>query len=1081
MFNVFDTSDPDWFLVGDARTGQMFGFVPSNYIDLNSDDKVGQQALPQPPILNQEQNDRPYGDLSKAALFAPPPVLKDRSSSPRVPSTTSGEDGYESQGSEDIHDIQGTSRNAQSQQDDEPPPMPTRPSIRNDDIDEPPEKPRRPSSVPEEPMDVNGKQEHNFDGEYFTWYIDEVDGRKKKAVVFSIGQGRVILKPNTSNPKKYKLKSTSSLNQNWAIRDLLDFSHEKKHVFLEFKNPPSSIELHAGSKDVAEAIVSILGDIKGAEEAKGLREVAKASKPSGDGKKVGRLMYDFDSQGDDELDCKEGDEVYILNESKSKDWWLCENVDTGKQGVVPSSYIEVIGTSSLDKLKGSPLKKRLFSGNSKGRIVEGSDSDRRRKRSDKRHYRSRDERDRIREHDRARREQGHDGHHDSDKSMPNYHRVRTWIDSTGSFKVEAEFLGCVEGKVQLHKTNGVKIAVAASKLSLEDLEYVEKVTGTSLENYKEEVQKQNLKRSRSKSATAAINDVPPVKPSRPKPHVNDTTPESSYDWFEFFLSCGVDIGNCQRYTLNFSREKMDENILEDINPSLLRTLGLREGDIIRVMKYLDNKFGRKRGADDAGAVGSLFTEPTGALKNNSSSEVHKIDANALSSQRTTPQSSGISLQNTKSGIEDDAWAVKPAARSNEDLLSQSPGPQKPQYTGSLLDLLNIKPIDLTNNDKQKETGNTAPSAQVLTPTRTGANNANTDTLKSNATGSVLPAQKTGGLVPVQKTGNLIPVQPTGFVPITAQPTGFVPIQATGIQVQPTIGIIPVQTGISTFPSTTLLPQQRTGGVVPQTTFGQAPAPIPQTTFGLSMQKTGPLVPAQRTGGAISQGPFDQTVSSQLTGTLLPQQVTGGATSFPQTTFGQPFGGMSNQATGFQPQTTFGQPPLLLTGTQNTGFQPQSTFGQQFLLMGPQSTGFQPQSTFGQQFLQIGPQNTGFQFNQSQPQNIFQQQQMPPQTTFGNMGPQNTFGQVPNDPNMNSLANMFQNTTLNGPANSFNQPLNQTPLTSFGQPPLFGFNAQPLQSQPTGAGFGNAPSFMQPQQTGRKANLQAATPDNPFGF
>lgn len=68
--------------------------------------------------------------------------------------------------------------------------------------------------------------------------------------------------------------------------------------------------------------------------------------------------------------------------------------------------------------------------------------------------------------------------------MPNYHRVRTWIDSSGTFKVEAEFLGCIEGKVHLHKTNGVKIAVAAEKLSVEDLEYVERVTGTSLESYK---------------------------------------------------------------------------------------------------------------------------------------------------------------------------------------------------------------------------------------------------------------------------------------------------------------------------------------------------------------------------------------------------------------------------------------------------------------------------------------------------------------------------------------------------------------------------------------------------------------------
>ena len=98
-------------------------------------------------------------------------------------------------------------------------------------------------------------------------------------------------------------------------------------------------------------------------------------------------------------------------------------------------------------------------------------------------------------------------------------------------KVEAEFLGCVEGKIHLHKTNGVKIAVAADKLSVEDLEYVERVTGTSLEQYKEQVMKQQAKEQNQRanqvllrllpstnetkyasSATAAINDIAPPKP-----------------------------------------------------------------------------------------------------------------------------------------------------------------------------------------------------------------------------------------------------------------------------------------------------------------------------------------------------------------------------------------------------------------------------------------------------------------------------------------------------------------------------------------------------------------------------------------
>lgn len=70
--------------------------------------------------------------------------------------------------------------------------------------------------------------------------------------------------------------------------------------------------------------------------------------------------------------------------------------------------------------------------------------------------------------------------------------------------------------------------------------------------------------------------------------------EPDYDWFDFFLQCGVDIGNCQRYSINFGKEQMDESALEDITPSLLRSLGLREGDILRVMKFLDNKFNRKK-------------------------------------------------------------------------------------------------------------------------------------------------------------------------------------------------------------------------------------------------------------------------------------------------------------------------------------------------------------------------------------------------------------------------------------------------------------------------------------------------------
>ncbi|EMG50986.1 Cytoskeleton assembly control protein, putative [Candida maltosa Xu316] len=1120
-FNVYDLNDPDWILVGDLSK-QRFGFVPSNYIQIDSDTAAApaqQQAYQPPPVQQQQQQPQqqqqaplpisnflpPPVHKDRTPDFPPPPVHKDRTPENQGPPTP--EKDYPRQ--LEHRESRTSNHRYQDIGDDEeapPPPMPTRPT------QEASSSSAAAADNYEREENVDQDNGHSYDGEFFTWYIDEVDGRKKRAIKLSIGQGLIIIKPNTNNPKKLRLRSSSSLDNQWRVRDLLNFSHEKKHVFLEFKNPATSLELHAGSKDVAEAIMAILGDLKGAESAHGLKEVAKASQAStnGNNKKIGRLLYDFEAQGEDELNSKEGDEVYIINEKKSKDWWMVQNVDTGRQGVVPSSYIEIVGTSNLDKLTDGPLRRK--STRSKGRVVEGKDK------RHEHHSRGRAERDRIREKDRMQRDKAatsssNDAHHD--KSMPNYHRVRTWIDSSGTFKVEAEFLGCVEGKIHLHKTNGVKIAVAADKLSVEDLEYVERVTGTSLEQYKEQVIRQQEKRARSKSksgakheisspteprrstsATGIINDIPPPKPSRSKAttHVSGNN-APLYDWFDFFLECGVEIGNCQRYTLNFEREQMDENILEDISPSLLRTLGLREGDIIRVMKFLDNKFDRKRGSEEPQPTGGLFVDSNGALKNNSStSEVSKVTAGALPSPIKVQASTPVpELNNQTNKIEDDAWAMKPAARSSEDLLKTNSQPQTPQYTGALSDLVNIKPLD----PKQ------APSAPVLQPSKPAKPEPqqqpapappSNNVVGPQRTGTLVPAQRTGGLVPIQRTGGglvsmptggFLPAQPTGFVPITAQPTGFIPIQATGIlQPQLTFGIIPLQTGLTTFNIQKTGPE-RTNSAPPATTFGQQSTfqptfvplqtgnvTMPQTTFGVQVpaQLTGglppqtsfnqpALVPAQRTGGQITGGFVPQSnFGKQITGGFMNtntvpmgQQITGG---LPPTSFGQ-------QITGGLPPTSFGQ--------QITGGLPPTSFGQQI-------TGGLPQTSFG-----VAPpvqQATSNPFPQPQFNQFPQQQQQ--QQQFNQFQPQQTFNQYQpqQQPNMNQMTNMFQNTSISSPP-TFNQ---QMPSTSFGQPqqPQFeGFGGQPLQSQPTGMGFGNSPLATQP--TGQRANINAATPDNPFGF
>ncbi|EGW33233.1 uncharacterized protein SPAPADRAFT_50135 [Spathaspora passalidarum NRRL Y-27907] len=1103
-FNVYDLNDPDWILVSNS-TKTEFGFVPSNYIELGtataSQPQQPQTVQPEPaqqaPVQQQIPQPAPMIPVSNF----PPPPQRSVEATPETAPTPPVKDFPR-----ETEPLRSSYYDREDEEDDAPPPMPTRPRESSSAAAT-----SAPSNNYEQVSDV-GKKDHEFDGEYFTWYIDEIDGRKKLAVVFSIGHGFIIFKPNKQGSKL--LRQASSLENQWRIRDLISFSNEKKHVFLEFKHPTASIELHAGSKDVAEAIMSILGDLKGAESAKGLKEVARASKAkTGAGnRKIARLLYDFDSQGDDELSGREGDEVYIINETKSKDWWMVENIETGRQGVVPSSYLEIISTSNLDKLTDRPARTRST----------------KKEKSSQHHHRSREERDKIREKDKQQREKQVTKHEEQqDKSMPNFHRVRTWIDSTGTFKVEAEFLGCYEGKIHLHKTNGVKIAVSCVKLSIEDLEYVEKITGTSLEHYKEEILKHTQAKAKPKapeemkktpSATAVINDVSKPQPSRAKATTKLTVGEPDYDWFEFFLQCGVDIGNCQRYSLSFSREQMDENILEDISPSLLRTLGLREGDIIRVMKFLDNKFDRKKTTSEEPAP--LFVNTNGELKNNTSVQADsKVNAAALPSpvKATPPTVTEPPKQPQK--IEDDAWAVKPAARSTEDLLKPVQ-PEAAQYTGSLSDLVNIKPVETKNEPPapQPQQPAQAPSAPALQPVKTsntliqpGQQFAVQQTGVSNMI--PVPAQRTGTLVPVQRTGGILAAQPTGFVPITAQPTGFIPIQATGIiQPQLTFGIIPLQTGSTTFntgitrsgsappatsfgqpvimPGNVTMPQttfgtQITGGL-PQTTFGtQVTGGLPQTTFGT--QVTGglppttfnqqPIVPAQRTGGQISGGFVPQSAfGKQITGGFM------GTNVVPQTSFGQQPAPAGFPQTSFGTQITGGLPPTSF-GNQITGGLPATSFGQAPVNPFPQP----PQQQQQQQQPTFGGVSQGFnQFAQQATANPFPQQQQPmgqfgqPQQTFNQFPSQqptqqfNMFGQ-PQQQDMSQMTNMFQNTSISAPA-SINA--GQMPTTSFGQAPQFeGFGT--LQSQPTGMGFGNAP--LQSQQTGRRANIQAATPDNPFGF
>jgi actin cytoskeleton-regulatory complex protein SLA1 len=181
---------------------------------------------------------------------------------------------------------------------------------------------------------------HNISGGFHMYNINEmvsVMGKRKKmptTLGINLATGTIMISPE---------KARDGPPQEWTAEKMTHYSIEGKHVFLELVRPSRSVDFHAGSKDTAEEIVAALGEMAGAVRAEGLREVIMAG--SGQAQKRGVVLYDFTAQGDDEVTIAVNDEVIILDDTKSDEWWQVRRVKNSKEGVVPSSYIEVTSTA----------------------------------------------------------------------------------------------------------------------------------------------------------------------------------------------------------------------------------------------------------------------------------------------------------------------------------------------------------------------------------------------------------------------------------------------------------------------------------------------------------------------------------------------------------------------------------------------------------------------------------------------------------------------------------------------------------------------------------------------------------------
>jgi hypothetical protein len=139
-------------------------------------------------------------------------------------------------------------------------------------------------------------------------------------------------------------KSRDGPQQEWSAEKMEYYSQEGKHIFMELKQPSKSVDFHCGAKDTATEIMQALGELAGAAKGAGLREVLAAGSGSSNVQKKGVMLFDFMAQGDDEVTVGLGDEIVVLDDSASDEWWKVRRLKNGKEGVVPANYVEITET-----------------------------------------------------------------------------------------------------------------------------------------------------------------------------------------------------------------------------------------------------------------------------------------------------------------------------------------------------------------------------------------------------------------------------------------------------------------------------------------------------------------------------------------------------------------------------------------------------------------------------------------------------------------------------------------------------------------------------------------------------------------
>ncbi|OBZ82343.1 Actin cytoskeleton-regulatory complex protein sla1, partial [Choanephora cucurbitarum] len=151
-----------------------------------------------------------------------------------------------------------------------------------------------------------------------------------------------------------------------------------------------------------------------------------------------------------------------------------------------------------------------------------------------------------------------------DLPKPDPTKVRTWTDRSGTFKVQAQFIDFHNGKLRLHKLNGVKIDVPVEKMCPDDIRWVE--THTRQPN---------------------TSPDPPTPAMPPRPAQTEKKVNERWDWFDWFMMVGIPMQASLQYASSFKAEKLDDSDIQSLTHKQMKTLGLKETHVQRVQRYIE--------------------------------------------------------------------------------------------------------------------------------------------------------------------------------------------------------------------------------------------------------------------------------------------------------------------------------------------------------------------------------------------------------------------------------------------------------------------------------------------------------------